>query len=45
MTIDPVTQLTVAEARHRARVRDALLRQLAASAPDRQWLLRRTRLT
>jgi hypothetical protein len=43
MTLDPVTQLSVASARHRARVHDAVLRHVAAGAPDRQWRRRRTR--
>jgi hypothetical protein len=43
MTIDPVTQLSLAGARHRARVHDAVLRHVAADAPDRQWRRRYTR--
>ena len=42
MNLDPATQLSVANARHRARIHDATLRHLAASFPDRQW---RRRLT
>ena len=43
MTLDPVTQLTAASARHRARVHDAVLRHVAAVAPDREWRRGRTR--
>ena len=42
MNVDPVAQLSVANARHRARIHDAVLRQVAASSPDRHW---RRRLT
>lgn len=44
MTHDPITQLRVADARHRSRVHDAVLRHLAAEAPDRHWRRRHTRL-
>jgi len=44
MTHDPITQYSVADARHRARVHDAVLRHVAAEAPDRHWRRRRTRL-
>jgi len=43
MTVDPVTQLSVASARHRARVHAAVLRHVAVGAPDRQWRRRQTR--
>jgi hypothetical protein len=37
MIYDPISQYSVASARHRARVHDAALRRLATSAPDRRW--------
>ena len=43
MTSDPMTHFQIADARHRARVRDATLRRAVSAAADRDWARRPTR--
>ena len=43
MSTDPSINLRIASSRHRARVRDATLRHVAAAALDRHWSHRATR--